>query len=84
MPFFVVTEIGVSPCHICVPRDYHFVIILYTICAIFARCYSIPFKRLSLETHSNIVWAGIFIVCFELAHLFLNNPRETEQCDRTE
>ena len=84
MPFLVVTKIGVSSCHICAPRDYHFVIILYTICAIFARCYSIPFKRLSLETHSNIVWAGIFIVCFELAHLFLNIPRETEQCDRTE
>ena len=37
-----------------------------------------------LETHSNIVWTEIFIVCFELAHLFLNIPRETEQCDRTE
>ena len=53
MPFFVVTEIGVSSCHLCAPRDYHFVITLYTICAIFARCYSIPFNRLSLETHSN-------------------------------
>ena len=53
MPFFIVVEIGVSSCHICAPRDYHFVIILYTICAIFARCYSISFKQLSLETHSN-------------------------------
>ena len=53
MPFFVVTEIGVSSCHLCAPTIIFVVIILYTICAIFARCYSIPFKRLSLETHSN-------------------------------
>ena len=62
MPFFVVTEIGVSSCHLCAPPSIIFVvIILYTTRAIFARCYSIPFKRLRLETHSNQISVSRYI-----------------------
>ena len=55
MPFFVVIEIGVSSCHLCAPTIIFVVIILYTTRAIFARCYSIPFKRLSLDTNSRFM-----------------------------
>ena len=65
MPFFVVIEIGVSSCHLCAPFDYlcrnHIIHVLYTIRAIFARCYSIPFKRLRLETHSNQISVSRYI-----------------------
>ena len=65
MPFFVVIEIGVSSCHLCAHFDYlcrnHIIHVLYTIRAIFARCYSIPFKRLRLETHSNQISVSRYI-----------------------
>lgn len=65
MPFCVVTEIGVSSYHLCAPLDYlcrnHIIHVLYTIRAIFARCYSIPFKRLRLETQSNQISVSRYI-----------------------
>ena len=61
MPFFVVIEIGVSSCHLCAPHEYlcrnHIIHNMSDFCKMF----SIPFKRLRLETHSNQISVSRYI-----------------------